>query len=64
MGKPTIRLIDRRRLSSVLDVRSFRAVDWELTDIWWWQRFHNERLNLKKINEVEVKEHGVCCEDN
>jgi hypothetical protein len=74
MGKPTIRLtiflVDRRRLSSVLDVRSFRAADCD-TDHYLVvakvrerlavnkqtsQRFHIERFNLKKLNKVEGKE--------
>ncbi|PNF23951.1 hypothetical protein B7P43_G10044 [Cryptotermes secundus] len=38
-------LVDRRLHSSILDVRSFRAAD-----------FNMERFNLKKLNEVEGKE--------
>jgi ATP-dependent exoDNAse (exonuclease V) alpha subunit len=63
-------LVDRRRNSSVLDVRSFRAADCD-TDHYLvvakvrerlavnkqrTQRFHMERFNLKKLNEVERKE--------
>jgi hypothetical protein len=63
-------LVDRRRYSSVLDVRSFRAADCD-TDHYLVvakvrerlavnkqrsQRFHMERFNLKKLNEVEGKE--------
>jgi hypothetical protein len=62
-------LVDRRRHSSVLDVRSFRAADCD-TDHYLVvakvrerlavnkqrsQRFHVERFNLKKLNEVEGK---------
>jgi hypothetical protein len=63
-------LADRRRHSSVLDVQSFRAADCD-TDHYLVvakvrkrlavnkqrsQRFHVERFNLKKLNEVESKE--------
>jgi hypothetical protein len=63
-------LIDRRRHSSVLDVRSFSAADCD-SDHYLVvakvrerlamnkqrsQRFHIERFNLKKLNEVEGKE--------
>jgi hypothetical protein len=63
-------LIDRRRNSSVLDVRSFRAADCDpdhyLVAAKFRERiavnkqgshtFHMERFNLKKLNEVEGKE--------
>jgi hypothetical protein len=63
-------LVDRRRHSSVLDVRLFRAADCD-TDHYLVvakvrerlalnkqrsQRLHMERFNLKKLNEVEGKE--------
>jgi hypothetical protein len=63
-------LIDRRRHPSVLDVRSFRAADCD-TDHYLVvakikerlavnkqgsHKFHMERFNLKKLNEVEGKE--------
>jgi hypothetical protein len=63
-------LVDRRRHSNVLDVRSFSAVDCD-TDHYLVvakvrarlsvnkqrsQKFHMERFNLKKLNEVEDKE--------
>jgi hypothetical protein len=63
-------LIDRRRQSSILDIRSFRAADCD-TDHYLVvanvrerlavskqtaQRVHLERFNLKKLNEVEGKE--------
>jgi hypothetical protein len=63
-------LIDRRRHSSVLDVRSFRAADCG-TDHYLVvakirkkiavnkqgsHKFHMERFNLKELNEVEGKE--------
>jgi hypothetical protein len=66
----THNLIDRRRQSNVLDVRSFRGADCE-TDHYLvvanvrerlavrkqtTQKCHIERLNLKKLNEVEGKE--------
>jgi hypothetical protein len=60
-------LIDRRRHSSVLDIRSFRAADCDsdhhlrvvkvserlAVNKRRSQRFHMERLNLKKLNKVE-----------
>jgi hypothetical protein len=63
-------LVDRRRHSNVLDVRSFRAADC-VSDHYpvvakvrerlavnkqRSQRFHMERFNLKKLNDVEGKE--------
>ncbi|PNF35790.1 hypothetical protein B7P43_G11761 [Cryptotermes secundus] len=63
-------LVDRRRHSSILDVRSFRAADCD-TDHYLvvaklrerlavskqtTHRVHMERFNLKKLNEVEGKE--------
>jgi hypothetical protein len=63
-------LVDRRRYSSVLEVRSFRAADCG-TDHYLVvakvrerlavnkqrsQRFHMEKFNLKKLNKVEGKE--------
>jgi hypothetical protein len=56
-------LIDRRRQSSILDVRSFRAADCD-TDHYLVvavskqtaHRVQMERFNLKKLNEVEGKE--------
>jgi hypothetical protein len=63
-------LIDRRRHSSVLDVRSFRAADCD-TDHYLVvakvrerlavnkqrsHRFQRERFDLKKLNEIESKE--------
>jgi hypothetical protein len=63
-------LVDRRRQSGVLDVRSFRAADCD-TDHYLVvakvrerlavnkqrsRRFHMERFNLRKLNEVEGKE--------
>jgi hypothetical protein len=62
--------MDRRRHSSILDVRSFRAADCD-TDHYLVvakirerlavikqgsHKFHMERFNLKKLNEVEGKE--------
>jgi hypothetical protein len=67
-------LVDRRRNSNVLDVRSFRAADRD-TDHYLVAakvrdrlavrkhrplRFHMERFNLKKLNEVEGKEQISC----
>jgi hypothetical protein len=63
-------LVDRRRHSNVLDVRSFRAADCDsdhylvlakfrerlAVNKHRSQRFHMERLNLKKLNDVEGKE--------
>jgi hypothetical protein len=63
-------LVDKRRHPSVLDVRSFRAADCDIdhylvvAKVWERlsmnkqrsQRFHMERFNLKKLNEVEGKE--------
>jgi hypothetical protein len=63
-------LIDRRRHSSILDVRSFRGADC-YTDYYQVvaklrerlavnkkaaQKFDGERFNLRKLNELEVKE--------
>jgi hypothetical protein len=68
-------LIDRRRNSSVLDVRSCRAADCD-TDHYLVaakirerlavnkqgsHKFHMERFNLKKLNEGEGKE-NYCVE--
>jgi hypothetical protein len=64
-------LVDRRRHSNVLDVRSFRAADCDgghylvmakfrerlAVNKQRSQRFHLERFNLKKLNDVEGKEH-------
>jgi hypothetical protein len=63
-------LIDRRRNSSIVDVRSFRTADYDsehhLVVAKFRERFtvskqttrrvHMERFNLKKLNEVEGKE--------
>jgi hypothetical protein len=63
-------LVDRRRHSNVLDVRSFRAADCDsdqylvvvkvrkklAVNKQISQRFHMERFNLKKLNEVGDKE--------
>jgi hypothetical protein len=63
-------LIDRRRHSSVLDVRSLRAADWdtdhylEVAKFKEWlavnrqdsHQFHMERFYLKWLHEVESKE--------
>jgi hypothetical protein len=63
-------LIDRRRHSNVLDVRSFRVADCDVdcylvvakvrervaVNKQRSQEFHMERFNLKKLNEVEGKE--------
>jgi hypothetical protein len=62
--------IDRRRHSSVLDVRSFRAADCDTDHCLVVAKireelavnkqgshtFHMERFNLKKLNDVEGKE--------
>jgi hypothetical protein len=63
-------LIDRRRHSSIFDVRSFRAADYD-TDHYLvvaevrgrlvvskqkTHRFRMERFNLKKLKEIEGKE--------
>jgi hypothetical protein len=62
-------LVERRRHSNVLDVRSFRTADCD-SDHYLVanirerlagnkqrsQRFHMERFNLKKLNEVQAKE--------
>jgi len=62
-------LIDRRWHSSILDVRSFRGTDYD-TDLYLVvakvrerlaiskqaaQRFDEERFNLRKLNELEVR---------
>jgi hypothetical protein len=63
-------LVDRRRHSNVLDVRSYRAADCDTDNILVVakvterlavnkqrsHRFHMERFNLKKLNKVEGKE--------
>jgi hypothetical protein len=63
-------LIDRRRHSSVLDVRSFRAADYDTDHYLLMAKirerlavnkqgahtFHMEKFNLKKLNEVEGKD--------
>jgi hypothetical protein len=63
-------LVDRRRLSNVLDVRSFRAADCDsdhylvvakvrerlAVNKQGSQRSDMERFNLKKLNDVEGKE--------
>jgi hypothetical protein len=68
-------LIDRRRHSSILDVRSFRAADCDFDHYLvvanvrerlavskqTAHRIHMERFNLKKLNEVEGKEQ-YCAE--
>jgi hypothetical protein len=64
-------LIDRRRQTSVLDVRSFRGADCYADHYLvvakvkerlavskrTTQKFHTERFNSKKLDEVEGKEH-------
>jgi hypothetical protein len=71
-------LVDRRRHSSVLDVRSFRAAGYDTghylvvakvrerlaVNKQKSQRFHMERFNLKKLNEVEGKEQYDVEESN
>jgi hypothetical protein len=66
-------LIDRGRHSSVLDVRSLRAADCDTEQYLVVakfkerlavsehrsQRFHMERFNLKKLNEIESNEQCV-----
>jgi hypothetical protein len=63
-------LVDRRRHSNILDVRSFRTADCDTdhclvvaevrerlaVNKQRSHRFHMERFNLKKLNEVEGKE--------
>jgi hypothetical protein len=63
-------LIERRRHSSVLDVRSFRTADCEMdhylvvakireriaVNKQSLHKVHMEKFNLKKLNEVEVKD--------
>jgi hypothetical protein len=63
-------LVERRRHPSVLDVRSFRTADCDndhyilvakrregiAVNKQRSHRFHMERFNLKKLNEVKVKE--------
>jgi hypothetical protein len=58
-------LIDRRRHSSIPDVRSFRATDCDteqkirerlIVNKQGLHKFHMERFSLKKLNEVEGKE--------
>jgi hypothetical protein len=56
-------LIDRRRHSNILDVRSFRAADCDAkvrerlaVSKQTAHRVHMERFTLKKLNEVEGKE--------
>jgi hypothetical protein len=63
-------LVARQRHSNVLDVQSFRAADCDsdhclvvakfrerlAVNKQISQRFHMERINLKKLNEVEGKE--------
>jgi hypothetical protein len=73
METPTIRvtiLTDRRRYSSVLDVRSFWAADCDTdhslivatdgeklaVNRQRSHRFHMQMFNIKKLNEVQVKE--------
>jgi hypothetical protein len=62
--------VDRRRNSNILDVRSYRAADSDTDHYLVMTRlrerlavnkqrsrtFHMERLNLKKLNEVEGRE--------
>jgi endonuclease/exonuclease/phosphatase family metal-dependent hydrolase len=68
-------LVDRRRHSNVLDVRSLSAADCDCdhylvvakvrerlaVNKQRSQRFHMERFNLKKLNEVEGKEQFRNC---
>jgi hypothetical protein len=63
-------LVESRWHSSILNVRSFRAADFDtdhclvVAKVWERlplnkhrsQRFHMERLNLEKLNEVEGKQ--------
>jgi hypothetical protein len=49
-------LIERRRHSSILDVRSFRAADCDTDYYLVVAKVHMERFSLKKLNEVEGKE--------
>jgi hypothetical protein len=63
-------LVDRRRHSNILDIRSYRAADCDTDHCLVVakvrerlainkqisHRFHMERFNLKKLNEVEGKE--------
>jgi hypothetical protein len=63
-------MVDRRRHSNVLELLSYRAADCDsdhylvvakvrerlTANKQRSQRFHMERFNLKKLNEVEVKE--------
>jgi len=69
MGRLEARLIDRRCYSSILDVRSFRGADCDndqclvvakvreslAVNKQGAQRFHEERFNLRKLNELEVR---------
>jgi hypothetical protein len=62
-------LVDRRRHSIILDVRSYRAADCDTdhylvvakvreqlaVNIQRSHRFHMEKFNVKKLNEVETK---------
>jgi hypothetical protein len=63
-------LVDSRRHSNVLDVRSFRAAEWDsdhylvvakvrerlAANKQRSHRFYMKRFNLKKLNEIEGKE--------
>jgi hypothetical protein len=70
MERPTIKLIDRRQHSNVLDIRMFRGADCD-TDHYLMvakvrerlavskqttQRFYMVRLCLNKLNKVEAKD--------